>query len=128
MPSKDSKMLELNQYKKFDKGPFIIYADLECLIENIDGCKNNPQTSSTAKASQNILSGFSMSTILSFKSIENKHDVYKSKDCMKKFCKSLREYARKIINFKKKKMKLLTKQHQESYENPKICYICIKKI
>ena len=40
---------------------------------------------------------------------------------MKKF---LREHAMKTINFKKKKMKLLTKEHQESYENPKVCYIC----
>ena len=30
----------------------------------------------------------------------------------------------KIINFKKKKMKLLTKEQQESYENAKIYYIC----
>ena len=30
----------------------------------------------------------------------------------------------KIINFKKKKIKLLTKEQQESYENAKICYIC----
>ena len=30
----------------------------------------------------------------------------------------------KIINFKKKKMKLLTKEQQESYKNAKICYIC----
>ena len=43
---------------------------------------------------------------------------------MKKFCGSLREHAMKIINFKKKKMKLLTKELQESYENAKICYIC----
>ena len=47
---------------------------------------------------------------------------------MKKFCESLREQAMKIINFKKKKMKLLTKEQQQSYENGKICYICIKKI
>ena len=33
----------------------------------------------------------------------------------------------KIINFKKKKMKLLTKEQQESYENGKICYICKEK-
>ena len=33
----------------------------------------------------------------------------------------------KIINFKKKKMKLLTKEQQQSYENEKICYICIEK-
>ena len=47
-----------------------------------------------------------MSKILSFKSIENKHDVYRGKDCMKKNCEYLREHAIKIINFKKKKMKL----------------------
>ena len=62
-----------------------------------------------------------MSTILPFKKIENQHDVYRGRDCMKKFCKSLSEHAMKMINFKKKKMKLLTKQHQESYENAKMC-------
>ena len=41
MPSIDIKILEFNQYQKSDKTPFIIYADLECLIEKIDGCKNN---------------------------------------------------------------------------------------
>ena len=30
----------------------------------------------------------------------------------------------KIINFKRRSMKLLAKEHQESYENAKICYIC----
>ena len=61
-------------------------------------------------------SGFSMSRISSFRSTENKHDVYRGKDCIKKFCEFLREHAIKIINFKK----LLTKGHQESYENVKI--------
>ena len=31
--------------KTFNKAPFIIYADLECLIEKIDGCKNNSENS-----------------------------------------------------------------------------------
>ena len=38
-PSEDTKILKLNQYQKFDKAPFIIYTDLEYLIEKIDGCK-----------------------------------------------------------------------------------------
>ena len=46
---------------------------------------------------------FSMSTISSFKSIVNKHDVYRGKDCMKRFCESLRDDAMKIIVFTKKK-------------------------
>ena len=66
-----------------------------------------------------------MSAISSFRSIENKHDMYRGKDCMKKFCESLREHAMKIINFKK--MRLFTKEQQESYENSKICYICKEK-
>ena len=33
MPFEDTKILEFNQYEKSDKAPFIIYADLECLME-----------------------------------------------------------------------------------------------
>ena len=63
MPSEDTKILEFNQHQKSDKAPFIIYADLECIIEKIDGCKNNPENSSTTKVSKHILSGFFLSTI-----------------------------------------------------------------
>ena len=78
-------------------------ADLLCLIEKIDGCKNNPGNSSTAKVSKHIPSGFLMPTVSSFKSIEDKHDKHGGKDCMKKNCESLRENAMEIINFEKKK-------------------------
>ena len=76
MPSEDTKTLEVNQYQKSDKAPFIISADLECIIEKIDGYKNNPKNSSTTKVSEHVSSGFPMSTISSFRSIENKYDVY----------------------------------------------------
>ena len=38
MPFEDTKILEFNQYQKPDKAQFIIYADFECIIENIDVC------------------------------------------------------------------------------------------
>ena len=40
MPSENTKILECNQYKKSDEAPFIIFADLECIIEKIDRCRN----------------------------------------------------------------------------------------
>ena len=43
MSSEVNKILEFSQYQTSDKAPFIIYADHECLIEKIDGCKNNPK-------------------------------------------------------------------------------------
>ena len=54
MPSEDTEILELNQYKKSDKPLFIIYADLECLREKIDGCKNNSENSFTTKLGKHI--------------------------------------------------------------------------
>ena len=53
-----------------------------------------------------------MSTILSFKGIENNHDVYRGKDCMKRFSEFLREHAMKIIIFLKKS-KVINKRAAE---------------
>ena len=66
------KYYTLLNIKNFIKAPIVIDADLECLIEKIDGCKNNPENSFAAKASKHIPSGFSISMILSFKRIKNK--------------------------------------------------------
>ena len=125
MRSQDTKILEINQNKISDEASFIIYADLECVIQRIDGYKTNPENSSTTKVSEHIPSGFSMSTISWFRSIENKHGVYRGKDCMKKF-KWILKRARNGNNFKKKKMKLL-KKSSRNHENAKICYICKEK-
>ena len=102
MPSEETKILEFNQHKISDKAPFIIHSDLECLVKKTNGCKNNPENSSSAKEGKNIPSDFSMSTILSFKTIENKHDEYKSVDWMNTFCESLRKHTTKTNNLKKK--------------------------
>ena len=40
-----------------------------------------------------------MSTIWSLGDIENKCDIYRGEDSLKKFCESLRYHATKIINF-----------------------------
>ena len=47
----------------------------------------NPENSSTTKVGEHIPSGFSISAILSFKSMEDKHNVFRGKNCEKKYCK-----------------------------------------
>ena len=66
MPPEHTKIFEFNQYEKSDEAPFINYADLEGLMEKIDGCKNNPKNSPTTKVGEHIPLGFSRSTISSF--------------------------------------------------------------
>ena len=58
MPFEDTKILEFNQYQKSNKTPFIIYADIECLIEKIDGYKNNTQNLFNKVVRKNMPSGF----------------------------------------------------------------------
>ena len=58
MPSEDTKMSMFNQCHKSDKTPFIIYEDLESLIEKIDGCRNIPEKPSETKVGKHIPLGF----------------------------------------------------------------------
>ena len=47
MTNGNNKIIKYNQGEKSIKSPFIIYADLECLLEKISACYNNPEESST---------------------------------------------------------------------------------
>ena len=49
MPNDNNKILKYNQGEKSMKAPFIIYADLECLLEKMHSCQNNPEKSYTEK-------------------------------------------------------------------------------
>ena len=54
---------------------------------------------------------FSMSTISSFKSKQNKNGVNRDTDCMKKFFEILkRAHVTEIFNFKKKKNEFIDKR------------------
>ena len=78
--------------------PFFIYTRIESLITKIGGCKNNPEKSPTNKSRRT----FSMSTTCVFDDVMHlKYNVNKSKDCMKKFCESLKDHVIKITKFER---------------------------
>ena len=98
MPNEDNKITKYNQGEKSIKLPFIIYADLECLLEKISTCYNNSRESSTTEMNKHTPSSYSLFMHCPFDQTKNKLDYYRGKDCMKKFCKDFREHATKIIN------------------------------
>ena len=103
MPSEKEIILEFNQYMKSHKMSYIIYADIESLIRKIDGCANNLEHFSTIKIGEHIPCWYLMSTIWGFDHIKDKHTLCRGKDFMIKDFTSLREHAKKIIDFEKKK-------------------------
>ena len=127
MPTKDNNIIKYDYGEKSMKVPFIMYADLECLLEKTSTCINNPNESSTTKINKHTPSGYSIFTSCSFDKSKNKLNHYRGKDCMKKFFKDLKEHATRIINHEKKTIIPLTKEEKINYNDQKVCYTCKKE-
>ena len=69
----------------------------------------------TTKIYKHKPSGCSLFTNCSFDLTKNKLDCYRGKECMKRFCKDLKENVTKIINYEKKEMIPLTDKKNKSY-------------
>ena len=127
MPKEHEKIKYLPGEKSL-KAPFIICADLECLLKKTQYCQNNPKNSYTEKKAKHKPSGYAWCSICSFDDKKNRRYFYRGKDCIEKFCKDLKELGMEIIYFKKKEMIPLTNKEIKSYEKQKVCYICEKKV
>ena len=127
MPTKNNNIIKYNHGEKSIKLPFVIYADLECLLEKMSTCINDPNESSTTKINKHVPSGYSIFTHCSFDESKNKLNYYRKDDCMNKFYKDLREHVTKIINYEKKKIIRLTTAEKIYHNKQKICYICKKE-
>ena len=103
MPNENNKISKYNHGVKSMKTQFIIYADLECLLEKMSTCHNNPKKSSNTKINKHTPSAYSLFTHCSFDKERNNLSHYRGGDSIKKFCKDLREHTTKIINYEKKK-------------------------
>ena len=65
MPSEFEKISKYKPGEMSLKVPFMIYADLECLIRKIDPCQNDPKKSCTEKKANHKPSGYSWITCCS---------------------------------------------------------------
>ena len=72
MADEDNKILKYNHGEKSLKAPAIIYAVLECLLEKMYSCQNNPQKSSTEETTMHTPSGHSLFTNCLFDSKKQK--------------------------------------------------------
>ena len=124
MPEEYNKILKYNEGEKSMKVPFIIYADLECLLEKMNTCHINPEKSSTTKINKHTSSDYSWFTHCSLDTTKNKLGCYRGNDCLKNFCLDLREHATKIISYEKKEMIPFTKKEEKQHNKQEVCYIC----
>ena len=115
MPSKnaneDNKILKYIPGDESLKIPFIIYADLECLLQKIKSCQNSPEKSYTEKKAVHRPSGYSLITCCSFDKSKNERKYYRGNDCMKIFCGDLKELTKKNSLMKIRKFVIYVKKN-----------------
>ena len=104
MPKEGNNILEYIPGEKSVMTPFVIYADLESILEKISGCENDPEKSSSTKINKHTASGYSLFSHCLFDKSKNKFDCYSGKICMRNFSIDPREKAQKIINYEKAKI------------------------
>ena len=90
--------------------PYIIYTDIEYLIKKRWICKQSRKFLSNKNRGAYSLRIFNVNNLQVSAHVENKHILYHGKDCIKKFCESLREHAKNVIDLEKKKILPLTKE------------------
>ena len=76
------------------------------LLEKLSTFHYNPSESSTTEINKDAPSGWSLLTRCSFDNAKNRLDFYRDQDCMKMFCKDLKEHATKIANYEKRNDKI----------------------
>ena len=119
MPTKKNNTLKYTEGTKSLKIPYVIYADLECLLLKQQSCQNNPNKSYTERKAIHEPCGYSLDLVSSFDLKENRHSFYRGKDCIKTFCKESKKICIKIVNYEQKEMIPLTDKEKEYYENKK---------
>ena len=77
MPDGDKKILKYNPGAKSLEASFINYVDLECLLEKIDVCRNNPEKPYEENKAKHTPSGYSIVTCCSFDKSKNERKYYR---------------------------------------------------
>ena len=119
MPTQFNKILKYNYGEKSLRTPFVIYADLECLLLKQQSCQNNPNESYTERKAKHEPCGYPLNLVSSVDSNQNKQSFYRGKNCIKRFCSDLKELGTKIINYEQKEMIPLTDNGNKYYEEQK---------
>jgi hypothetical protein len=92
LPDETKKFLQFENHSYKEKVPFVIYADLESILEKASD--NNYSTKSNSKIYQNHVA-FSVAYYLkcSYNDSFSKFNIYRGKDCIQWFVKELEEIS-----------------------------------
>ena len=123
MPEKGT-CLRFKNFLHSEKFPFVVYADMESLIKNMDNCDPNPNKSYTKKYQKHEPISFTYYIKCFDDSVsEPILRTYTGKDAMDVFISWLEEHVKAIANIEPKDM-IFTEEDKKQFNKSRICWIC----
>lgn len=122
LPDEDDKMCAFNNFQRQLQVPFIIYADIEAILSEVDIAEKAVKGAYQKHTAHSI--GFYFHS--RYDEIESYYRSYNGLDCIDRFCKHLNVIVKKVWNILDdvKPMVKLTAEENLAHTNATVCYIC----
>ena len=124
MPKKEKSILKFKNYCNSEKVPFIIYADMESLLNPIQSCEPNLQSSYTKKYQNHQPVSYSYYVKCFDDNVFTREPkTYTGLDAMQKFVESLEKDVKEIANIPEVDM-IFGKEEAKRFNKETKCWIC----
>ncbi|GFW42907.1 uncharacterized protein TNCV_734401 [Trichonephila clavipes] len=98
MPTQEEKWLEFSNHKFKLPVPYVIYADLECILEKISSCEQDPKISSTEFIAKHVPCGFAYVIVGPDGTMVKPPTVFRGKNAIDQFLTKLLKEEKSILD------------------------------
>ena len=114
--------------------PFVMYADMECILEPISGCDpscacndsgcEHKQEAFTRNVSKHVACGSALYVKFAHGEFDGDFKYHRGKDAASVFCRTLKEQAMRCFEWPQKEMDALTDDEKWQYRTASKCWLC----
>ena len=124
LPTIDDRVLKLKNYRHKEKVSFVVYADIECLLEPA----THTHTSNTTVHQKHVPTSVAYNVQCSYDQSLCEIENYRAKDCIEWFVNQIKSSVGKVDSYLKNviPIKALTLAEKKEFQLAKICHICEK--
>ena len=138
MPNEKEKWLKLHDSLYQYKVPFVLYADIESILKQVDEqfkdkmntmkAERKVKTPYTEKINTHVPSGWCVHSIFAYGDIPDPLKMYRGEDCVQKFVEYIEEEVKRFYEtFPQKPMTKLTDVLKRKHEAAEKCHICLRE-
>ncbi|GFS59624.1 uncharacterized protein TNCV_2581311 [Trichonephila clavipes] len=119
------KWLEFSNHKFKLPVPYVIYADLECILEKINSCEQDPKISSTESIAKHVPCGFAYVIVGPDGTMVKPPTVFRGKNAIDQFLTKLLDEEKSILDILRfVKPMVFSMTDEENFKSSTLCSIC----